>query len=75
MRNSQDCAGETSCNPGTKAWDGAHRLHPLNNRPEEAASIRTGGACPVRCLQCFRAFNRTYAIALRTPFGFFSART
>ncbi len=75
MRNSQDCAGETSRKPGTKASNGARRLHPLKNRPEEAASIRTGGACPVRCLQCFRAFNRTYAIAWRTSFGFFSVRT
>ena len=75
MRNSQVSAGETSRRPGTNAADGALRLHPLNNLPEEAASIRTGGACPVRCRQCLRAFRRTYAIALRTSFGLLSART
>ena len=37
----------------------AYRQNRAGDAGAVLASIRSEGACPVRCRQCFRAFNRT----------------
>ena len=72
--SNHDRAIATSRGSGLSSPPGASTRHPSNQRPEEAASIRTGGACPRHSRQCLRALRSTYAIALRTSRGVSSTR-
>ena len=58
LARSQLRGGATSRAPVPRA-PGGSRDQPSNQKPEEASSSRSEGACPVRCFQCLRAFRST----------------